>query len=480
MKMTKLILSAGLLVVIVFASCKKVINITETDLIAGDLALKTVTNVEQAVIGAYGTLATEMDILFNAVTSDELQKGDFYNAQEVHEWQYNATSVTIRDNYTAIHPLYRVADRANRVLAALPKADSTVAGDIVKKNRLRGEALFLRAFAHFQLFRYYSDNYDPAGQGMPYIETVDLAPRGRIGLGAYYAKIMQDIRDAIPLLPNNLTDRNRATQAAGNALLARAALYMRDWATAEAAATAVITAQPLSSRSVFPTIWTDAATGEVVYQMVRNNANRIGNLFRTTASGSSPTQIQTITWRPSNALWASYDQVNDVRFAAYLIDEPTLGTTAPIRGTRLIRKYAGSGYGTANENVNNAKIFRTGEMYLIRAEARAEQNKITGSNSAESDINELRTNRINAYVNVVFSTKQEAIDAIMLERFKELPFEGHRLWDLKRRNLPVVRTGADIPISTAATLAAGSRFFKLPIPLSELQANPVLGQSSGY
>ena len=49
-------------------SCKKVIEVTETDLIAGATALKTVTNNEQAIIGAYGGFATEMDILLNSAS----------------------------------------------------------------------------------------------------------------------------------------------------------------------------------------------------------------------------------------------------------------------------------------------------------------------------------------------------------------------------------------------------------------------------
>ncbi|HAK10789.1 MAG TPA: RagB/SusD family nutrient uptake outer membrane protein, partial [Chitinophagaceae bacterium] len=63
-----------------------------------------------------------------------------------------------------------IITRANTVLQALPKASSTVAGDDAKKLRLQGEALFLRAYAHFELFRYYCGNYDPAGLGMVYME----------------------------------------------------------------------------------------------------------------------------------------------------------------------------------------------------------------------------------------------------------------------------------------------------------------------
>ncbi len=119
-------------------------------------------------------------------------------------------------------------------------------------------------------------------------------------------------------------------------------------------------------------------------------------------------------------------------------------------------------------------------MYLIRAEARAEQNKITGANSAESDINALRAARITGYVNVTFASKQAAIDAVMLERFKELPFEGHRFWDLKRKGLPVQRNASDAPTAAATTLPAGSHLFLLPIPLTEMQANPTMTQNPGY
>ena len=81
---------------------------------------------------------------------------------------------------------------------------------------------------------------------------------------------------------------------------------------------------------------------------------------------------------------------------------------------------------------------------------------------------------------VALASKDAAINAIMDERFKELPFEGHRFWDLKRRNLPVTRLLVDAPTPNAATLAAGNFRFLLPIPNSEIQANPLIQQNPGY
>ncbi len=460
-------------------SCKKVIEVTETDLIAGATALKTVANNESAIIGAYGGFATEMDILLNSVFTDEVKTaGEFYNAATTHEWQFSPTDVGLRDNYIAVVPQYRTIDRVNRVLEALPKADSTVVGDIVKKSRLRGEALFLRAFAHFQLYRYYCAAYTPAGVAMPYMSATSLAPQARIDMASYFTKLNADITEAKTLLPNNLTDINRATVAAANGLHARIALYQNDWVNAEVYATNYINALPLSPMASFSGIWTDANTNEVAFRMIRNTGNRIGSLYRGVSASTSA--IGTVTWKPTDKLWDSYDKVNDVRFSNYMGDEPLLATAVPARQTRIVKKYSGTGIATPNENVNNAKVFRTGEMYLIRAEARAEQNKLTGANSAEADINALRTARITGYVNATFASKQAAIDAIMLERFKELPFEGHRFWDLKRRGLPVQRIAAEAPTPTGTTLAAGSFLFLLPIPLTEMQANSAMTQNPGY
>ncbi len=461
-------------------ACKKVIEIQETDLIAGPTALKTIANNESAVIGAYGGVGVEMDILLNATLSDEMKTaGEFYNAASTHEWQYSSTDVGIRDNFTAIVPQYRTINRVNLVLQALPTAQALLAGDEAKRASLRGEGLFLRAFAHLQLFRYYCGQYTPTGLAMPYLKTPSFDPQARIPMAEYFQNLLADITEAKTLLSTSLTEKNRATVVAANGLHARVALYMNDWVGAEAQSTAFINALPLSTIAQFPGIWTDANTTEVAMQIIRTSATvRIGSLFRGTSASIS--NIGGVTWKPSDKIWDSYDKVNDVRFNSYFKDEPLLLTANPPRQTRLIAKYAGTGYATANENVNNAKVLRTAEMYLIRAEARAEQNKFTGPNSAESDINTLRANRITGYLPVIFTSKTEAIDAIMLERFKELAYEGHRFWDLKRKNLPVARLVSDAPNTLGTTLPAGDYRFLLPIPLTELNANAAMTQNPGY
>ncbi|MFB6455266.1 RagB/SusD family nutrient uptake outer membrane protein [Chitinophaga sp. Hz27] len=461
--------------------CSKVLDIKETDLIAGDLALKTVENCEQGTIGAYAELSTNMDILFASVLSDEVKPGEFYNSATVHEWQFSASDVTIRDNFTALTTNGIIADRVNRVLAALPKSDSTRAGDNTLRDRIKGECLFLRAYTHFELFRYYCTNYIPGKMAMPYMEAATLSNQSRMDMEPYFQKLNADLAAAKALVPASLADKNRVNQATVSALQARVALYTKDWAKAETYATEFINQLPLATMAQFPGIWTDANTAEVSYQIVRPSSSaRLGSLWRGTSTApGGVVKVGSITWLPSDKLWNMYDQTNDIRFTAYLVNEPLL-TADNNRPSKIIKKYAGGGYNSTSENVANAKVFRTGEMYLIRAEARAEQNKFTGANSAESDLNDLRTARIKAYVPVVLASKDAAISAIMDERFKELPFEGHRFWDLKRRGLAVSRLASDAPNANAVTLPADNFRFVMPIPQTELNANKLMKQNDGY
>jgi hypothetical protein len=461
--------------------CQKVLDVKETDFIGGDVAYKTVTNCEQGVIGAYGALNTEMDVLLNATFADEVRVADFYNAGTTHEWQYGPADVGLRDNFTATNLFYRVIDRANRVLAALPNAQASTttpaatAADEALRTKLKGEALFLRAFSHFELYRYYSNSAVGTDLAMAYMESPSLASFPRITVAPYMQKLKADLAAAKPLLPTALTDVSRATAAAVSGLQARLALYLKEYNDAVTYSTEYINALPLASRVDFPGIWTDANRAEQAFTIVRTTAtSRMGSLFRGTSANAA--NIGTITWRPSDKLWNMYDQVNDIRFASYLKTEPLLvGTTRS--SPRLITKYAGTGYGTPAENVANQKVMRTGEMYLIRAEARAENGDLTG---ATADLNTLRSARINGYTAQTFATKDLLINAIMDERFMELAYEGHRFFDLKRRNLPVSRLAADAPTANSQTLPAGNFRFLLPIPDPEIKANPVIQQNPGY
>jgi hypothetical protein len=459
-------------------SCSDYLESVEPDAIAGDIALQTITNNEAAIMGAYGGVSNLMGVLLNAVFSDEVKTaGEFYNASTTHEWKYGPADVGLRDNYTAIDAQYQVIDRVNRVLARVDVADSTRLGDNVLRSRLKGEALFLRAFAHFELYRFYANKFAAGDMAMPYMEESTMELQARIGTAEYFQKLNRDITDAKPLLPADLNDINRANLVAANGLHARIALYSENWAEAEAHATSYINAIPLATLATFPGIWTDANIAEQAYRIVRTSAlARIGSLFRAT---STATAVGTITWTVSNKLYDSYS-ATDIRRAAYFSTNATLAAANRPNSSRpglIINKYAGGAFGTPTENLVNSKMMRTSEMYLIRAEARAEQNNLPG---AASDLNALRAVRITDHVDVTLTSRDQAITEIFNERFKELAFEGHRFWDLKRKGFAVDRLDTDAASADGKTLPANSFKFALPIPDPEIKANREMEQNPGY
>ncbi|HUC81230.1 MAG TPA: RagB/SusD family nutrient uptake outer membrane protein, partial [Flavisolibacter sp.] len=140
----------------------------------------------------------------------------------------------------------------------------------------------------------------------------------------------------------------------------------------------------------------------------------------------------------------------------------------------LVNKYIGGN--PTSPGLADIKLFRTGEMYLIRAEARAES---TGD--AAGDLNTLRAARINGYTAQTFADKPTLITAIMTERFKELAFEGHRFYDLRRRNLPVQRPAEDAVNASGSVLLNPSQAqYSFPIPATEVQINKNTVQNPNY
>ena len=117
-------------------------------------------------------------------------------------------------------------------------------------------------------------------------------------------------------------------------------------------------------------------------------------------------------------------------------------------------------------------------MYLIRAEAYAEKNQVL---LGAADLNALRAQRIDGYTDEAFGGKESLINAVMLERYKELAFEAHRMHDLRRKLLPVTRLPQDASNALGAVLLnPADRTYYFPIPASEILANENVIQNPTY
>ncbi len=169
-----------------------------------------------------------------------------------------------------------------------------------------------------------------------------------------------------------------------------------------------------------------------------------------------------------------FDQANDIRFSTYIVIDPA--RKAAGKTPNAVVKFMSDD--PDNRNLTGIKLFRTGEMYLIRAEAYAEKNNLS---AAKNDLNALRAQRITGYVDQDFTTKEALNAAVDTERFKELAFEGHRHFDLRRHKLPISRNPEDaINALGAVLLKPTDAQYIWPIPNRELRVNKNLKQNPYY
>ncbi|MGF1922802.1 MAG: RagB/SusD family nutrient uptake outer membrane protein [Bacteroidia bacterium] len=447
---------------ILTASCSK-LDLTPTDTISPDKAYRNLNDINMGLLGAYA-LTDYTPISISSTVSDEntFPTENTVGNSDAFRWLYTAGSGSVTTLYS---DYYRGIDRVNRTIAGMDALTFTAAENATAA-RYRGELLALRAYFHFELLRHYASSYQTGALGVPYMEASAIGYPARDNFEVVIAKAKNDLNTAKNLIPASFTDKTRLTKTAVAAIQARVALYEKNWADAITYSTEVINAVPLASKAQFPGLWTDANDSEVIWKLKRvgTTDSRVGDFFFRQTGGI-------VLYAPSFKLIATFDQANDLRYPAYIkFDATRTGT----KSQYLVNKYIG-GTSTA-PGLTDIKVFRTGEMYLIRAEARAES-----AGDAAGDLNTLRTARINNYVNATFGDKASLVDAIVAERFKELAFEGHRFFDLKRRGLAVQRIAADaVNASGAITLLPTQAQYALPIPASEISVNKNTVQNPNY
>lgn len=219
-----------------------------------------------------------------------------------------------------------------------------------------------------------------------------------------------------------------------------------------------------------------------------------GNVITLTDTANGTSTISLAAASSSNVNNAPLFPLNaktnygDIRYATNVhpssIIDYNYATSSDFRNTDkiAIRKYPGT---TANGNlVNDIKICRLGEMYLIKAEAQVAANDLAGAAATIKTLRDARTNRVQPTPS--YATATDAWKDILKERRIELAFEGFRFIDLKRlgtlANEGILRDPADCAINGACSMAVSDYRFALPIPLDESNPNPgiLAQQNPGY
>jgi hypothetical protein len=341
---------------------------------------------------------------------------------------------------------YKVIFYANDVIE---EGVHAIGGSSEEVDQLVGEAYLLRALMHFDLVNQYAKHFDAAtagtDRGVPVATSIDLEKVYEPStVSEVYELIQSDLEmglDLINIESQELGKNYRFSVQAAYAMQARVHLYMGDWKNAQKLAL-----QVLEKNSKLEDL---------------NSADcKLPNSFDSQESilaleeGVNSQVIKTV--HVSDELVAAYDKDQDLRFAKYYQDNG---------GDYVVLKGGDDSYRCT---------FRTAEMYLIVAETAA---RLKDLDKAQDYLNRLKAKRLTPdfyaqEVTRVAGLKQPALVAeIMQERFRELAFEGHRWFDLRRTTQPeIVHTFGN----ETATLKKGDPRYTIRYPQEAIDNNPNL------
>lgn len=493
-KRIKYSIIAAALFAVALPACNKEEVLELTPEFAADAITRpsNMSEVEQVLLGAYGGFRNGNYYgsgsgtgggwaLMPDVLSDNLYETteSLANSRALADFLFDANTAQITSFYQAP---YAVIANANIVLRDIDKY--TTAGNQQMANRIKGQAYAIRALAHFDLMRYFAVRFDRNSTtelALPYIKqfivSTEVQP-SRLSNKEFYDNIFADLAQATTLLANV----DKPVNPAGNvrpyidlavtyAIQARAYLYAGMWAEAITASTNAINMRPLVvlNQAAFSGMYNQTSLGEIIWN-VQFESGQSGPTFLVYFATNSRSYFRPALEVATTAGTTGLIQNNDIRYSAYF---------STVGGGLALTKYKGKG--TVADGNANFVVFRTGEMYLIRAEARARSGQEA---LALTDLNTLRAARITGYVTEVGTTGAALLQGIADERRRELIGEGHRFFDLKRTTRTLTRgsTCGNIALSPTGTcsLAPTAREWALPIPESVRNPNPNLTQNPGY
>jgi hypothetical protein len=448
------------ILVISLGSCKKLLDTTPVNAVSDDNPIFDAASSETALRGVYRQLGSTGYYGETYVTLGYFPSGDVKNlttggSANLVNVNYRADDVNFNTAWSAI---YITINRANQVISKVPKVQAPNF-TTEQKNRCVGEAKFIRALAYFDLARAW-------GGVQLFLEpTTSLQERPAIkrsSLEDTYAQVLKDLQDAEQLLPDGV-NRIRATKRTVWALRARYHLYRQEWALAEQYATKLIenTAdytllKPFSAWFANDVVGTKESIFELEYSAINPSTIR--------SQMQHPTNGGTYRYAPNDRF---VQLLNDPLVSGgrkALIGSVTQGGTTIWFGNLYYRKNA----------TDPAYVLRIAEMYLIRAEARAQQNNVSATTGALYDLNQVRDRAGIAASAAV--TKEEVLLAIENERRLEFAWEAHRWFDL-------ARTGRAKTVLEALDANTHVESYELvfPIPITQIQLDPKnLDQNPDY
>jgi len=462
------------------SSCEKILDKEPTDKISLEDLFLDVQGAKTALAGSYRALLDENHYNKNTMVYPEILAGNIkfskntnLRLEDIYEAIVDSQNSSMNGTYSS---LYSELNNVNNIIKYTP----TAAGSTTDKTKIIAEAKAIRALIHFDLVRIFARpfNYTSNGShlGIPVILQPQLysdpAPT-RATVAETYNAIINDLTEAIAAFDdtnvgvlNSGTKQNYFTKTSTKALLAKVYLYQNNWDRAFALADEIIKSNQ--------------------YTLI-TNANYVASWTGRVPSSESIFELPVETNFTGGGLGVYYEASNlsSYRMYAATLDLTGLYSTTDVRNINSMfnridisgvnyaftKKYQGGG-----TLATPIKILRLSELHLIRAEAAVEKNAADFT-TANADLNLIRKRGDVSANTLNLTTKDAVIDAILLERRKELAFEGNLLFDLMRRKKDITRV--DVTPVAKNLLTDDDRLI-MPLPANTVNANKNMKQNPGY
>jgi hypothetical protein len=494
-KITLYIIGLLLLVVGVFSSCKKLVDIPDPiDTLTDEKVFKTDPQADQSIAALYLSMMSPSDFSFSfgyvtihgGLAADELSVIDpIVNFEYQQVYKNNILQENARSQAELWASAYKTIYIANSILDGEAMSVSSQLSPN-KREELKAHAKFIRAFCLFYLTGFYEKI--PLTKSSKYNQLITLSKSSQEEV---YQSITLDLEDAIQhyKTANLIKSPSKGSAFAAEALLARVYLYRGNWDKAKLHAGNVIDNGGYTLDSDLRKTFTKNST-EAIFNLKKDPSSQISKFNDT--HFLSPLAPFYMILGDDPMIWEMmltkdmYDDVlmgyfstapqleitqslgsafnsNDKRGKIWLNYNPT-PTYAPYTGKKI---YYADKYPEANINPEAYNAIRLAELYLIRAEANANLDLV---DLAKADLQIIR-NRAGLTNTLSLADKNAALEAVANERRFELFAEwGHRFFDLKRtgKAIEVLSLNPDKGSLDAKRL-------RFPIPSTEVSKNPRLG-----
>ncbi|MDE7074663.1 MAG: RagB/SusD family nutrient uptake outer membrane protein [Odoribacter sp.] len=338
---------------------------------------------------------------------------------------YQFRTMNDKSTGSVSHCWNRMYDMINNCNNVIAKVDASV-GDDEEKQRIKGQAYALRGWMYMTLASLYSYaiDKDPDALCVP-VYTTPTVPgvtgNKRESVSVVYDRAIKDLEEAKELIPENYnrSSKHKVNRQVIYGLLARTNLYARHWAEAESYAALAHGNAALMSAEEYKGGFNEVSNVEWIWGHPQTNDQSNASYNFAYLDAQNGDWYQSFCCDP----WFM-ELFDDGEYRKELFEIR--------KSDKKYLTYYKFKFRTGE--LGDLVLMRTSEMYLIEAEAKARQ----GKNDALTVLNAFKQAR-GAQALDAAATPEEVIEAVLIERRKELFGEGFALVDIIRNQKSVER-----------------------------------------